>query len=333
MKVAVIGVGMIGEHHARIYNANPRCELVAVCDTNADRVGAVATSLGCRSYTCHETLFDCEQLDAVSIATPETVRLAPAVAAAEHQLAILLEKPLGRTLPEVDTLMEAMSEANASPAVNFILHADPRFDRMKQIVADGGIGRLVSCFARRRGTRMGIEVYAPWTDLLSSTLIHDIEMVLAVNDAPAERVYAEAVVRECASYGCHDAVVATLRFTNGAIALFETSWVLPPAHPEPLDPAFHVVGDGGLIVIEGASQGMQVLQQSNYSLPDVSHWPTLSDGRVGGALARSLDSFVQATIDGKQHLVGLEEARRAEAVVAAMKKSVEVERPVTLKEV
>ncbi len=330
MRIAVIGVGMIGAHHARIYKSNPRCELVAVCDTDAERVSAVAASLGCQAYTCHETLLDCEPLDAVSIATPETARLAPAIAAAKRQLAIMLEKPLGRTLPEVDTLVEAMTEANASPAVNFILHADPRFDRMKQIVADGGIGRLVSCFARRRGTRMGIEIYAPWTDLLSSTLIHDIEMALSVNDAPAERVYAEAVVRECAIHGCHDAVVATLRFTDGAIALFETSWVLPPAHPEPLDPAFHLVGDAGLIVIEGASQGLQVLQQSNYSLPDVSHWPTLSDGMVGGALARSLDAFVQATIDGKPYLVGLQEARRAEAVVAAMKQSIENERPIKL---
>ena len=66
----------------------------------------------------------------------------------------------------------------------------------------------MSFFARRRGSRLGLEKYAlDGPPLL--TLIHDIEMVLAVNPAPPARVFAEAVIRECAPYGSHDAVVAT----------------------------------------------------------------------------------------------------------------------------
>ena len=331
MRVAVIGVGMIGELHARIFDANPQCTLVAVCDIDHEKADRVATALGCAMHTDYRALLEVEELDAVSIATMESFRHEPAVAAARAGLKMLLEKPLGRTLADVDVLVEALAHISPEPAVNFILHADSRFAEMKRIVAAGDIGQVVSCFARRRGTRLGIERLARTTDLLSSTLIHDIDMALSVNATPAERVYAEAVVRQCAGYGSHDAVVATLRFEDGAVALFETSWVLPPNQPEPLDPAFHLIGDAGSVVIEGAARGMQVQREASYIRPDLTHWPVLPDG-VGGALKHSLDAFVDAALAGEPPLVGLQQARRAEAVVAAMKRALADERPVRLDE-
>lgn len=321
LRVGVIGTGMIGALHARIHAANPQAELVAVCDADTGRAESLAAELGCVAAPGWERLLELE-LDAISLCTPEQLRLEPAVAAARKGLKILLEKPLGRSLPEIDRLIDALAAEGADPAVNFILHADPRFARMKEIVAAGGVGRIATCFARRRGTTLGIEKYAPWTDLLSSTLIHDIEMCLSVVGAPAERVFAEAVVRRCAPYGCHDAVMGTLRFADGAIASFETSWVLPAGQPEPLDPAFHLLGDGGSVVIEGSSNGMKVLSaETGYAHPDMAHWPVLPWG-VDGALRRSVELFVADALAGRPPLVGLAAARRAEAVVAAMKASI-----------
>lgn len=333
MRIAVVGTGLIGALHARIFHADPRCTLVAVCDTDPARAEALATELGCSAYPDHAALFEAEKLDAASIATPEAARHAPALAAANKGLALMLEKPLGQSLDEVDRLIaDLQAVGGPAPEVNFILHSEPRFDRMKALVAEGALGRLVSIFARRRGTRAGIEKYAPWTDLLSSTLIHDIEMTLAINQSPPQRVYAEAVIRECADYGSHDAVVATLRFEDGTVAVFETSWVLPTTQPAPLDPAFHVIGDGGGVTIEGGDCGMTVLGEEGFSRPDLTHWPTNSTGQVGGALAASLQGFVTRTLAGAPPPVGLVEARAAEAVVAAMKRSIAEERPVRIDE-
>ena len=332
MRIAVIGVGTIGALHARIFRDDPRCTLAAVCDSDVARAKAVAAELDCRTHTEVSAMLATEELDAVSIATPETARRMPAVAAAHKGLAMMLEKPLGRTFGDVDALVSELRSMGTAPAVNFILHADPRFARMKELVTAGAAGQLVSVFARRRGTRAGIEKYAPWTDLLSSTLIHDIEMTLAINPSAPERVFAEAVVRECAPYGSHDAVVATLRFADGTIAMFESSWVLPTSQPAPLDPAFHVVGDRGMIQIEGADHGMNVLHASGFSRPDLTHWPIDTAGQVEGALAASLKTFVTRALAGEEPLVGLEEARAAEAVVGAMKLALAENRPVRIDE-
>ena len=245
LKIAVIGTGLIGSLHAEIYKNNHLSELVAVCDIDKKRVKQVSKKNNCKFYYNYEEMFNKEDLDAVSIATPESVRFKPAVIAAKKGLKILLEKPLGKKYNEIKNLVKVLTKNNAYVAVNFILHADPRFRKMKEEIKENKIGNIVTYFARRRGNRLGIKYYAPWTDLLSSTLIHDIQMIIELSSSTPDRVFAEAVIRECKKYNSHDAVIATLRFSDGSIASFETSWVLPENQPEPLDPAFHVIGDKG----------------------------------------------------------------------------------------
>lgn len=329
LRVAVIGVGMIGSLHARIFSDNPRCRLIAVCDADLARAQTVADASGCKAYADPLEMLEAQELDAVSIATPETVRVEPAFAAADRGLALLIEKPLGRSLDAARQLVEGLEARGARAAVNFILHADPRYARMEETVKAGEIGRTVSFFARRRGTRLGMQIYGPWTDLLSSTLIHDIEMVLAVNGTRPQRIFAEAVVRECAAFGSHDAVFATIRFEDGAIAAFETSWVLPDLQPEPLDPTLHVIGDAGSVIVEGASQGVRILTRDAYRHPDLTHWPMFGE-RVGGALKASLDAFVDSTLAGAEPLVGLRAALAAEVVVDAMKQSIATGAPIAI---
>ena len=329
LRAAVIGVGLIGSVHARVYRQHPLAELVAVCDTDAGLAQATAAELGARAYQDFGELLERESLDLVSVATPEQHRAEPTLAAAAKGLALMIEKPLAPTLAETDRLIRALAGHPRPIAVNFILHADPRYSTMRDSVRAGEIGRVATYFARRRGTRLGIAKYAPWTDLLISTAIHDLEMMLALNPAPAERVFAEAVVRLCEPYGCEDAVMGLIRFADGAIGSFETSWTLPPGQPEPLDPSFHVVGDAGGIFIDGASHGMRVLSEESYRHPDMTHWPQLPLG-VGGAFERSLGVFIERLAAAGPPLVGLEQARRAHELVEALKRSLQSGTPIYL---
>ena len=248
LKIAVIGTGLVGSFHAETFFRNPNSELIAVCDIDKEKVNTIANRFKCKAYNEFESLINTEKLDAISIATPEQIRIAPALLAIEKGLKILLEKPLGRNLKDIENLVNKIKNHNKLISVNFILHEDPRYKLMKEKIKNNEIGEIVSCYARRRGNRFGIEIYAPWTDLISSTLIHDIQMAMSINNSKPERVFAEAVIRECAKFNSHDAVMSLIKFTDGSIASFETSWVLPKNQPEPLDPAFHVIGDKGSII-------------------------------------------------------------------------------------
>lgn len=329
LKIAVIGTGLVGSFHAETFFRNPNSELIAVCDINKEKVNKIANRFKCKAYNEFESLINTEKLDAISIATPEQIRIAPALLAIEKGLKILLEKPLGRNLEDIENLVNKIKNHNKLISVNFILHEDPRYKLMKEKIKNNEIGEIVSCYARRRGNRFGIEIYAPWTDLISSTLIHDIQMVMSINNSKPERVYAEAVIRECAKFNSHDAVMSLIKFTDGSIASFETSWVLPKNQPEPLDPAFHVIGDKGSIIIEGSSMGMQIQTEKSYMKPDIANWPII-DSKVEGCLKRNLDKFIEDCVYDNRPEVDLIKAYEVEKIVFAMKKSIDENRLINL---
>ena len=329
LKIAVIGTGLVGTFHAEAFFRNPNSELVAVCDVDKEKVNSVAQSFNCKAYEDFTKLINTETLDAISIATPEQIRIEPAVMSVKKGLKILLEKPLGKSLHEIDNLVNKIKNHDKLISVNFILHEDPRYKIMKERIKNNEIGNIVSCYARRRGNRFGIEIYAPWTDLLSSTLIHDIQMVMSINKSKPIRVFAESVTRECAKYDSQDAVMALIKFADGSIASFETSWVLPKNQPEPLDPSLQVVGDKGSIIVEGSSMGLQIQTENMYSRPDVVHWP-LIDSKVDGCLKRNLDKFVEDCIFDQEPEVSLSKAHDVEKVVFAMKESLKAEQPIKI---
>ena len=329
LKIAVIGTGLVGSFHAETFFRNPNSELIAVCDIDKEKVNKIANRFKCKAYNEFESLINTEKLDAISIATPEQIRIAPALLAIEKGLKILLEKPLGRNLEDIENLVNKIKNHNKLISVNFILHEDPRYKLMKEKIKNNEIGEIVSCYARRRGNRFGIEIYAPWTDLISSTLIHDIQMVMSINNSKPERVYAEAVIRECAKFNSHDAVMSLIKFTDGSIASFETSWVLPKNQPEFLDPALHVVGDKGSIIIEGSSMGMQIQTEKSYMKPDIANW-SIIDSKVEGCLKRNLDKFIEDCVYDNQPDVDLIKAYEVEKIVFAMKKSIDENRLINL---
>ena len=329
LKIAVIGTGLVGSFHAETFFRNPNSELIAVCDIDKEKVNKIANRFKCKAYNEFESLINTEKLDAISIATPEQIRIAPALLAIEKGLKILLEKPLGRNLEDIENLVNKIKNHNKLISVNFILHEDPRYKLMKEKIKNNEIGEIVSCYARRRGNRFGIEIYAPWTDLISSTLIHDIQMVMSINNSKPERVYAEAVIRECAKFNSHDAVMSLIKFTDGSIASFETSWVLPKNQPEFLDPALHVVGDKGSIIIEGSSMGLQIQTDKSYMKPDIANWPII-DSKVEGCLKRNLDKFIEDCVYDNQPDVDLIKAYEVEKIVFAMKKSIDENRLINL---
>jgi predicted dehydrogenase len=327
LQAAVVGVGMIGQLHSRIYSEDPRTRLVAVVDPDSERAREVADQFGAQPFASVEDMLAGIDVDVVTIATREDARAEPAIACARAGKTLLLEKPLAPSLEDAQALVDAVEATGARAAVNFILRSDPRYLVAKNAMGDGTIGEPCTMYARRRGTALGAEVYGPWTDLLISTAIHDIDAMLWLNDCAVTRVYAESVVKRSAEWGHDDAVMVMLRFDNGCIGTVETSWVLPPTVPAFLDASLHVVGTGGGVVVEGSNFGVQVSDRTGYRHPDLAHWPIGRDG-VGGTLRANVAAFIDMAQGNRDPVATLREGLRAERVVAAAKRSIATGLPV-----
>jgi predicted dehydrogenase len=212
IKVAVIGVGYLGMHHARIYSELPGCELTAVVDVDPDRAGKIAAQFGCRAETDFRRLIG--EVDAASIVVPTAQHFPVGLEFLRSGTDLLIEKPITSTVSEAAALIR---EAQKSGAVLQVGHVE-RFNP--------GVREVFGCFkapsfieAQRRapfGVR-GTDV-----DVTLDLMIHDIDIILALVKSKVKNVRAAGagVVSDHL-----DVASAWIEFENGCIALATASRV------------------------------------------------------------------------------------------------------------
>src|SRR5262252_7903914 len=205
LRMAVIGVGHLGRHHARILASLPGVELVAVVDTNRARAQEIAAA--------HRTqaLFDaCDldgQVDAVTIAVPTEIHRDIARPFLESGVAALVEKPLARTVPEADELIAAASSRGTVLAVGHTERFNPAIAAARPFLADP---RFIE--VHRLGTfpERSLDI-----DVVFDLMIHDLDVVLSLVNADVEAIDAVGVP---VLTGRVDIANARVRFANGCIA-------------------------------------------------------------------------------------------------------------------
>lgn len=112
LKVAVVGAGIYGTHHVDVYKQNPFVDLVAVCDFNPDIRKKVKEKYAITTYSTVKEMLADEELNAVSIATPDHLHVEPAVECINHGLDVLIEKPLATTVKDCQIILDAAEKNN-----------------------------------------------------------------------------------------------------------------------------------------------------------------------------------------------------------------------------
>src|SRR4051812_10846681 len=118
LRGAVIGLGAIGRHHARVLQASPRVELVGAVDPLGDRFGAVAEPAGV--FGSIDELLAARAVDIALVATPAMAHAAAAIALAEAGVHVLVEKPMAATGEEAEAMMRACEDAGVRGAVGHV---------------------------------------------------------------------------------------------------------------------------------------------------------------------------------------------------------------------
>ena len=110
--VGVIGAGLLGDVHARVYQRLSGIDLIAICDLDEDRARTVSNKYGVSThYTNYQALLNNADIQAVSIATPDFAHAEIAIAAAQAGKHILCEKPLATTVEAAQAIVEAAQTA------------------------------------------------------------------------------------------------------------------------------------------------------------------------------------------------------------------------------
>lgn len=328
IKCGVIGLGWFGEKHCEVLNDLPWADLSAVCTRRPDRLKEVADRFGAKPYTdYHEMLAD-PTIEVVSVVTMWDQHVEPAVAALKAGKHVFLEKPMASTVADCDRILAAAKNAPGKFMIGHICRFNPRYAAAKRQIAEGGIGEIVSIYARRNLPRWVTEGVLDKIGPIIGDAVHDTDLMLWYTGANVKTAYAQTHrVRDLKN---PDIGWTMYRFDNGAIGVCETVWCLPNKSPFQIDERMQIVGTKGSIQIHDTTPNLMFVGEESVAFPDTTYWPELHGQRVG-ALREEWSYFLKCVAEDRDpDIVPPEDSRAAVAACLAAEESAATGRVITL---
>lgn len=214
IRTGVIGVGNMGQHHARIWTIMPGSQLVGIADSDQVRAQEIAGRYEVPVYTDYRDLL--KHVDAVSVATPTSSHYEIGLACLEHGVHALIEKPLAVSLSEAQTLTQIVQEAKLVLQVGHVERFNPTFIQLVNVL----VGHTVLAIEARRLSPFATR--AADVSVIYDLMVHDLDLILNLIEAPIASVQ---------TIGCKarsrqlDHVMTFLTFANGPIACLSASKV------------------------------------------------------------------------------------------------------------
>jgi predicted dehydrogenase len=327
MRVAVAGLGYWGPNIARNLAALPGVELAWCCDPSEAGRERVAPMFPQARLTgdLEEVLAD-DGVDAVVLATPVQTHAALALRVLQAGKHCFVEKPLAQSVADAEAVVEAADRAGRTLMVGHLLEYHPGVVRLKQLITDGELGRVLYIY----GNRLNLGKLRADENALWSLGAHDVSVLLRLAGEEPYEVEArgESYMRE----GVEDVVFCFLRFPSGLAAHLHLSWLDP--HKER---RFTVVGDQRMatfddMALEGkitvydkgfdepaSSYGEYITRSGDIWMPRLSNveplriecehfvrsvrdgTPPVSDGVAGLRVVRVLEALQRALDGSRRH--------------------------------
>ena len=133
LRVGVVGVGVMGSNHARVFAGLPGVELVGVADPDSKQADFVAKTLGCAAVATVDELLDLK-LDAVTIAGPTHLHRDIALACIERGVHVLVEKPIASSVEEGNEIIAAARRAKVTLMVGHVERFNPAVEAIKEAI-------------------------------------------------------------------------------------------------------------------------------------------------------------------------------------------------------
>lgn len=304
LKVAVVGVGHLGQHHARLAAASPHAELVAVVDPGEARGKEIAAQHGTRWVPSLAEILP--QVDAVQVAAPTGLHHAlglEALAAGKH---VLMEKPLAATLAEGEALLRALA---AQPGrVGAVGHLE-RFNPAVKALRDRQFKpRFLEAVRVSPFPMRSLEV-----DVVMDVMIHDLDLLRALVGRPVVDVEAVGVPVLTPHA---DLVSARLKFEGGAFATVTASRVA-----QKKERALRAFADRAYAKLDFAAQKLDLLRLvMGANGPEIVN--EQADIEEGEPLKLEIEAFHRACLGEDGEIVTWEEGLEAMRVADLVQKAV-----------
>ena len=210
IRVGVVGVGVLGSHHTRIYSSLPQAKLVGVVDPVPERRRELASRYGCRSWPDQGPLLD--RVDAVSVAVPTSLHAEVALPFLRRGIHVLVEKPIAEDLESATRMVD-----EARGTVLHVGHSE-RFN--PAVLAIRPFVKTPRFFEVHR-----LSVLTPRSldvDVVLDLMIHDLDLITQMVRSPIREIRAVGIPVLTPRI---DIANARLEFEDGCVANLTSSRV------------------------------------------------------------------------------------------------------------
>jgi UDP-N-acetylglucosamine 3-dehydrogenase len=246
IRAAVVGVGSIGRHHARVYNQLDRVELVAVADVDETPRALAAHRYKIPAYAEYREMFDREHPTLLSVAVPTMYHREVALAAIERGIHVLVEKPFCPTVEEAREVIAAAEAAGVVLTVGHIERFNGAIAELKPRILQGEIGRLFQL----HGCRLSpFPSYIRDVGVVMDLATHELDMMQHLVGSPVEHIYAETARNVHEQH--EDMLTGIVRFRNGVIGVLDINWLTPTKIRE-----LRVTGERGMFLVDYITQDL-----------------------------------------------------------------------------
>lgn len=268
LKAGLLGVGMMGRHHARVLREVEGVDLIAIADPGGDPHG-VASGL--------EVMPDVESLitagiDIAVVAVPTRHHFDAAMALADAGIHTLVEKPIAHSTEAGRQMAHAFSSKGLVGAVGHVERFNPALQELRRRLANGDVGEVYQIATRRQSTFPArISDVGVGMDLAS----HDIDLTAWVAQSDYKTVYAQTTFKSGRDH--EDMIALTGRLANGVIVNHLINWLSPMKERVTV-----VTGDRGTYIADTATGDLTFHANGTIALEwdSVSSFRGVSEGDV-----------------------------------------------------
>lgn len=296
LRIAVIGVGHLGEYHVQKYRAHPGVELVGVVDIDKTRVNEIAQRYHTTAYADHRDILD--RVDAVSLAVTTEMHFEVAKDVLAKGVHMLIEKPITYDLSEADVLIRMAREQNLVLQVGLVERFNPAIVKMMTMLTKPV---FVESHRMNLFTTRGLDV-----DVVLDLMIHDLDIILHMIPSEVKEVHAVGmpVITEKT-----DIANARIIFEDGTAANLTASRVSGKMLRKirVFQPDAYLSADCGkrqLTVISLDSQ-----KRNSHNFPEVT--TTREQYADSDPLNEEITAFVKAVVKRSEPVVTGEDGRNA----------------------
>ncbi len=309
LKLAVVGAGVIGRHHARVALANPDLDVVALVDafpaaatSAADEIEASGAPRPLTTETIEEAIAQTD-IDVVAICSPSGMHVALAEAALSKGKHVVIEKPLDTTMPRAREIARLAADAKGRGLVVSVI-SQHRFDPASQAVATaahgGGFGRVTSGVAsvawyRSQGYYDSGDWRGTWEldggGAVMNQGVHTVDLLVWTLGRPVE-ISAQVGLLAHDRIEVEDTAVATVRFDNGALGVIHCTTAAYPG----LSARYAVYGTHGSAIVDDDRLAYF------HVAPDAATLESASTTANATAVADAVDQ--KSEIVAPEHVVG-----------------------------